>query len=395
MDTAEPTLIYLDSCDYSALSKPQLSKLEAQQLASLRALKLSGKAIFVFSGAHISEMSPLAPQYATTAAERTGLMVELCGRNTLVSFDKLMKAELSRLVTRSPLPVDVFDKNGEWFPDMGSLINPIDELDAAEKLRQEMEKHILNRKARRMLKATTTYKNGRLRSDVEKRFGQADYSDLIDKIPMRPRDFRVLKNYVLGRASREDANKAFLESLRDPNYMVQWFIHNHQKLGAIVEWVRRPAQQLLASCEASISKLQKLLASLPECERTSAIKGVSGKSWKKLKQQGVLDIINHLLSQTFPGAPACDNAKDIEDYCPGIHVCINAFYNSLQNSFLEHSRVIKASDFVDIIHAIYTPYVSYFRADRYMCGVVQPLIPKRFGTKVVASPAKLILALGI
>lgn len=395
MQTEKPTLIYLDSCDYSTLSKPQLSELEAQQLASLRALKLSGKVLFVFSGAHISEMSPLGPQYAKTAAERTGLMVELCGRNTLISFDKLMKAELFRLVTRSSKPADILDKNGEWFPEMGSLINPIDELDVAAKLRQEMEKHVLNRKARRIVKATTTDKSGRLRGDVEKRFGQADYRELIDKIPMRPRDFRVLKNYVLGKASREDANKAFIESLRDPNYMVQWFIHNHQKLGPIVEWVRRPAQQLMASCEVSINKLQKLLSSLPEVERASVVKSVSGKSWQKFKQQGVIDITNRLLAQIFPGVPVCDNAKDIEEYCPGIHVCINTFYNSLQNSFLESPRVIKASDFVDIIHALYTPYVSYFRADRYMCGVMQPLIPKCFGTKVVASPAKLIMALGI
>lgn len=395
MQTEEPTLIYLDSCDYSALSKPQLSELEAQQLASLRALKLSGKVLFVFSGAHISEMSPLDPQYATAAAERTGLMVELCGRNTLVSFDKLIKAELSRLVTRNSKPAEILDKNGEWFPEMGSLINPIDELDVAAKLRQEMEKHVLNRKARRMAKATTTNKSGRLRGDVEKRFGQADYSELIDKIPMRPRDFRVLKNYVLGRASREDANKAFLESLRDPNYMAQWFIHNHQKLGPIVEWVRRPAQQLMEICDASINKLQKLLTSLPEPERASVAKGVSGKSWQKFKQQGVIDVINHLLVQIFPAAPACDNVKDIEDYCPGVYVCMNTFYNSLQNSFVERPRVIKASDFVDVMHALYIPYVSYFRADRYMCGVIQPLISKRSGTKVVASPAKLITELGI
>lgn len=349
----------------------------------------------MFSGAHISEMSPLGPQYATSAVKRTGLMVELCGRNTLVSFDKLMTAELSRLVTRNSQPADVLDKNGEWFPEMGSLINPIDDFDVAVKLRQEMENHVLNRKARRMVKATTTDKRGRLRGDVEKRFGQADYSELIDKIPMRSHDFRVIKNYVLGRASREDANKAFLESLRDPNYMVQWFIHNHQKLGPVVEWVRRPARQLMASCELTINKLQEQLTILPDLERASAIKGLSGESWQKFKQQGVIDIINRLLAQMFPGAPVCDNTKDVEDYCPGIYVCINTFYNSLQNSLLEHSRVIKASDFVDIIHTLYIPYVSFFRADRYMCGVIQPLIPKRYATKVVASPAKLIMALGI
>ncbi|MNW11681.1 hypothetical protein D3C71_2091900 [compost metagenome] len=55
---------------------------------------------------------------------------------------------------------------------------------------------------------------------------------------------------------------------------------------------------------------------------------------------------------------------------------------------------MKASDFVDIIHALYIPYVSYFRADKYMCSILQPFA-NRFGTQVVASPAKLIAALEV
>lgn len=395
MQPTKPTLVYLDSCDYSALSKSHLSESEAGHLATLKALKLSGEVLFVYSGAHISEMSPLDQQSSAGAVARTSLMVDLCGRNSLISFDRLMKAELSRLVARCSQPVNALDRNGEWFPEMGSLMNPIDELDVAGKLRQEMEKHAHNRKMRRMVKSSTTDKNGRLRSDVEKRFGQADYSELVSKVPMRPRDFKVLKNYVLGQATRVEANKAFLESLRDPSYMVQWFIHHHQQLGPIVEWVRRPARQLMESCEATITELQVQLAVLPDSDRAAAIKDLSGKKWEKFKQQGIIDIVNRLLTLLLPGASACNSTKDVEDYCPGLNICINTFYDSLQNSFKERARVMKASDFVDIIHALYIPYVSYFRADRYMCSVIQPLVPRRFGTQVVASPAKLLTALGV
>lgn len=394
MPPIKPTLIYLDSCDYSTLSKPKLVGSEAQQLAALKALKNSEDILFVFSGAHISEMSPLNQQHPTAAIERTNLMVELCGRNTLISFDRLIKAELSRLVARNSHPLEVLDRNGEWFPDMGSLMSPIDELDVVGTLQQEMEKQALNRKMRRALKAGTTNKNGGFRSDVEKRFGQIDYSELTNKMPMRRRDFRVIKNYVLGRATREEADKAFLESLRDPSYMAQWFLHHHDQLGSIVEWVRRPARQLLESCERTLNDLTEQLATLPEIDRAAAFKDVSGKRWAKLKKRGMIDIVNRLLTLQLPGAPECDDKTPIEEYCPGIFVCINTFYDSLQNTLAEHSRIMKASDFVDIIHALYVPYVSYFRADKYMCSVIQP-ISKRFGTQVLASPAKLITALGI
>lgn len=273
-------------------------------------------------------------------------------------------------------------------------MSPLDEIDIAGKMRQEMDKHALNRKMRRMLTAGTTNKRGNFRSDLEQRFGQMDYSELTDKVPMRSRDITVLKNYVLGRATREEADKAFLESLRDPSYMAQWFIHHHHQLGSIVEWVRRPARQLLESCEETLTELREQLAELPESDRAAVMKGVSGTHWAKLKKQGMIDIVNRLLKLLLPGASACDDTTVIEEYCPGIFICINTFYDSLQNSFAERPRAMKASDFVDIIHALYVPYVSYFRADKYMCSVIQPLT-KRFGTQVVASPAKLIAALGV
>ncbi len=45
-------------------------------------------------------MSPLEEQYASAGVARTALMVELCGRTTMISYDRLMKAELLRLVER-------------------------------------------------------------------------------------------------------------------------------------------------------------------------------------------------------------------------------------------------------------------------------------------------------
>ncbi|WP_426780865.1 hypothetical protein [Pseudomonas syringae] len=390
-----PPLIYLDSCDYSNLSKPGIDGANARHLAAFRAIKNQGKAVFVFSGAHISEMSPLDQQYASTAYERTRLMVELCGRNTMISFDQLMKSELARLTTQDTKPLTPMNFDGEWFPELGQLISPIDEFDVPGALKQQMDEHGMNRKMRRILTTNMTNKHGRFRSDIEQRCGQRlDYSELLERTPMRPKDMIVLKRYLLGKATREEADKAFLESLRDPSYMAQWFIHHHNKLGAIGDWVRRPAQDLIEICEQALSKLSMQLKSLPESDRASAIAGVSGERWAKLKKQGVIDIVNRLLIRLLPSAPSCDDADDIEQYCPGIFICINAFYDSLQKSLGEKPRAMKASDFVDIIHALYIPYVSYFRADKHMCGILQPLA-LRFGTKVVASTEKLTAVLDV
>lgn len=176
--------------------------------------------------------------------------------------------------------------------------------------------------------------------------------------------------------------------------MSQWFIHNHHQLGAVVEWVRKPAQQLLASCQHALDDLNDQMVQLSKSERAEAMQGIRGERWAKLKKQGMVDIVNRLLERLLPEAFRCEDASLIERYCPGLFVCINAFYTSLHKSLGENGREPKASDFVDLIHALYIPYVSYFRADRYMCGVLQPLA-EVFGTDVVASPAAIIEALEV
>ncbi|HGT3090597.1 TPA: hypothetical protein ACM2XW_001893 [Pseudomonas aeruginosa] len=392
MRSSKQTVIYLDSSDYSTLTRPRLEPAQNQQLAALRALKKRKDVMFVYSGAHIAEMSPLEEQYASAGVARTALMVELCGRTTMISYDRLMKAELLRLVERDPAPVDVLDTNGGWFPDMGSLMSPLDELDIPGIVQEEVDKHQMNRKARRILQKSMS-KQGGFRSNFEKTTGEMlDFTELLKKVPMRKRDAAVLKRYVLGTATRAQADQAFLESLRDPTFMSQWFIHNHHQLGAVVEWIRKPAQQIIASCQQTLDDLNDQLAQLSKSEHTEAMRSVRGERWTKLKKQGMLDIVNHLLESVLPEASKCEDASLIERYCPGLFVCVNAFYTSLHKSLGENGRKPKASDFVDLIHALYIPYVSYFRADRYMCGILQPLA-EACGTEVVASPAAIIESL--
>ncbi|NYH11208.1 hypothetical protein [Pseudomonas moraviensis] len=392
MQVSKLTVIYLDSSDYSTLTRPRLEPAQSEQLTALRALKKRKDVMFVYSGAHIAEMSPLEQQYAGAGVTRTALMVELCGRTTMISYDRLMKAELTRLVERDPASVNVLDSNGAWFPDMGSLMSPLDELDIPGMMQEEVDKHQMNRKARRLFQKSMTKKGG-FSSNFEKTTGETlDLTELLTKVPMRKRDAAVLKRYVLGTATRKEADQAFLESLRDPTFMSQWFIYNHHQLGSVIEWVRKPAQQLLASCQQALDDLNYQLVQLSKSERAEAMQGIRGERWTKLKKQGMVDIVNRLFERLLPEAPKCEDASLIERYCPGLFVCINAFFTSLHKSLGENGREPKASDFVDLIHALYIPYVSYFRADRYMCGVLQPLA-EIYGTKVVGSVAAIIEAL--
>ncbi|SDS63242.1 hypothetical protein SAMN05216496_2034 [Pseudomonas sp. Z003-0.4C(8344-21)] len=387
------SIIYLDSNDYSALSKMNLSESEALVRSSLLSLKASGRAVFAFSGAHISEMAPLDQAYADAAIRRTGLLKDLCERNAMISFDRLIKAELESLIALRSDRIQVMDTNCQWFPEFGALVSPLDSLDISGTLNKQAQDASLNRKERRALKATTLSKSGNFRSNIS-HIGKPNLDEFIETFPMRPKDAQVLHNYVMGKASRKKADEALLESLRDPTYMTQWFREHHHKLGAIGEWVRRPAQNLIKTIEANLEDLRNLLISMPADNRATTLSSFNNSFWVKTQNKGILDIVNKLLTTWVPGAPACRDISLVDQYCPGLSTCLRGVYRSVRNSFGTGTRVMKHSDFVDAIHALYVPYVTFFRADSYMASILQPLA-KRFGTQVHSSTGSLIKALEV
>lgn len=386
-------IVYLDSSDYSVLSEPKLDAKRTGLKEKLLQLNDRTDVMFAFSGVHISEMSPVAQHHADAAIRRTNLLALLCRRNAMISFDRLIRAELERLVTRSATPVAAIDTDGQWFPEFGSLISPLNDLNIEAVAQQQAEEAAMNRKARRMLKSAMVSKKGGFRSNFEKLHGRMDYRELTDKIPMRPRDARVLQRYILGRATRAEADAAFLESLRDPSYMMQWFAEHHDDLGAVGEWVRRPARDLLATMQSHFNEIRGRLSKMSLEERDKTLSTISGAHWTKLQNTGLLEIVNRLIRSFLPGEPGCDDVVLVDKYCPGLSTCLRTLFSSVRNSFGVNPRTMSGSDFVDALHAMYVPYVSFFRADRYMAPIIRPHA-ERFGTRVVGELDEMVDAVG-
>ena len=61
---------------------------------------------------------------------------------------------------------------------------------------------------------------------------------------MRPEDTEVLARYLLGRATRDEANEAFEASLRDPRWMTRCSADHHASPGDVAAWLRGSAQEL-------------------------------------------------------------------------------------------------------------------------------------------------------
>lgn len=366
----QPLLVYLDSSDYSSLSDPR-QQTDARQDIRSRLLKFAseGSVQYVFSGANLSEMAPLAGKHPTAASLRADLLVELCGRNAFVSFDKVIKAELAKALERDAQPPDPISRSADWFPELDDFMSPLEWADLAKAVDGEVTKRGLNREQRRKLKRQL-FKSDRpspaMRQWLQGQSGASDYADILRLYPMRPADAQVLGQYVLGVASKEEAERAFLESLRDPRWMMRWFAAHSDKMTPVTEWLRGPARTMLKSMREladGAKRLRQLEADLGPSYRPELL---TRHGWKSAQDELLQNIANRLLGH-FHGAENLPiGGNDIDTFCPGLSTMVRSLHSSLWDAIAATPRESLESDFVDAVHSIYAPYVDIFRADRYM-----------------------------
>ncbi len=360
-----PITVYLDSSDYSRISDPRRSAEMSALREKLKELASRPSVSFVFSSAHLSEMAPLESRYADAASARADVLVELCGRNALIALPTLMEEENDRLRREDNAPVTAINSDGTWFPDVGMLLTPVQWVDNLKThLTDQVTAMGLNRKLRRHVRGKIL-KRGGVRSGALACV-QLDLDELVAHYPMRKQDAAVLAQYALGRASAAEANSAFLESLRDPSWMMRWFQDHHDTLGPIGALVRKPAGKMFDR----LHEAQALMKNSP----------VEPLLISRLLDNVLRDIAFRALGDdaTIP----FDVVARVDRFCPGLATMVRVMTSSLRNSFGANPRSTKASDFVDAMHAMYAPYVNIFRTDRYMAPIVQAQV-ERFGTVVL------------
>ena len=111
---------YLDSQDYSSLTDPRARTADRIEIRNtLHELARSKRVTFSVSATAVCEGVVLTPNAAHLAELKAEFLCELCeffGSNALVSFGRLIQAEVVALAGRCERPIDMFDPQGMWFP---------------------------------------------------------------------------------------------------------------------------------------------------------------------------------------------------------------------------------------------------------------------------------------
>ena len=381
-----PVRVYLDSSDFSVLSNPNCRSEELTSvLTQLRQWVNESRIVCCFSGTHLCEMAPLNVAYSDAAESRASLLVDLCGRNALISQDRLFACELKNALGQTEnLPV-AHSSVGNWYPDGAELVFPIEKLELAADIQDYIhssgmsrtERRVAERKALKRAKPRPTMHAAIL---ANARTGALD--EILEKYPMRPEDARVLSRYAAGDATAQEAKTAFEESLRDPRWMMQWIGKNGALLNQFTSWIRGPA----ASMQKHMNDMVQNSASVRQCDTdfgtTLANSFFSASEWLTRQDKLLHDIALRMSKELLSNDASELSVSSIDNDCPGLSVGIRSLHNAWWSTTSHRPRSPKLSDFPDGLHAMYAPYVDIFRADTFMA----PHIAKasdRFGTKVV------------
>ncbi len=387
-----PFKVYLDSSDFSTLSSRQLNEENRQTLEQLISWVEGSKIICFFSGTHLSEMAPLDSDHHDAAERRADLVVKLCRRNAMISIDRLFAQELSHAI--DDRPINPFSSEGQWYPDGVEDCLPDVDTQLTDALNESIAELKGNRQEKRRAKRLLMKKGQPRKAVLEATKANAaagPLDQILEKYPMRPSDARVLSRYIAGLVSREEASMAFIESLRDPSWMMRWFGKAHDQMNPFIQMIRGPAAEILESAN-KMAELAVLLRQPESVGSDMARLLLSAPHWKEEQDRILLNIARRI-SKVLAGIEGIDlSIERLDDCCPGFTTCVRSSLDVIRHTTSETPRKGKLSDFPDSLHAAYAPYVDFFRADAFMSGHVKKLT-KNHSVQVIPKLKELVPAI--
>lgn len=375
-----PPILCLDNNDYSMLSDPSRRTDELDEIRNqLLEFARSGSVIFAFAGSHLMEMAPLKPEHTAAAAARADLLVALCGKNALISIDRLVQGELAQAAGLDMAPVAILTNDATWFPEFdGDLLSPFTQADRINTVVEAIKEHGVNRAHRRAQQRKLLKGNKptpRLQAMFAGQAANPNVEATLQSYPMRPEDAKVLARYVLGHATTKEAEVAMLSSLRDPSWMMRWFAEHHETMSPFTHWLRAPSQKFIASLHEVMAGAQEWRRLQIGGKTTAEI--FPAKEWRSMQDEMLLRISNRLLTYFYPDCLPITDVGQIATHCPGMSAMVRSILSAARDSLGVQPRTPKVSDFADGLHAAYAPYVSIFRADSYMTPHIKKQVEHR------------------
>lgn len=388
-----PKLLYLDSSDFSDLSAPVLSDSNRSVLDALRKYQSDGKAQFFFSLIHLSEAVHSASTHKQEATRRANLIAELCGSNALRFPNEIFGLELKKAfageaVTRLSLS-EIRSPPSEWF---GFRLDP-EMKNWRAKIDTEFQRQIthLPRAERRKLKSEMSFSRttGRARW---RELCKSVTSSASNEFPFNVLDRDFVVQWMLREKSDHELLERLTKTLSDPVSMIHYVLDATGEREAIYRILRQQGQEIQCSMEKHLRALVDGLveaigpvATTLPIERVfrnsvqpaliyrGIIEGYSGRNVSQLSDKEIVALVRR---------------------CPAVSTFARLYLNFAYSLFEANWQRRKqgkslitcgnASDFGDLMHAAYAPYMDFFRCDSHFGALLMQdatvrlrIVPKR------------------
>lgn len=376
-------IVYLDSSDYSVLSDPARDSPEHREIRErLQSWARAGTVDFRYSQVHLSEMSPTRDDKVDEAVLRVGLLSDLCKQRCFIGYWEVLQLEGQRLTKNRPSMGTVLSNHGDWFSGIGSTVDEI--LQRLVAPREEL--------SNKLKEVTTNRAHRRAAADVIDEHARPVVEQLAEAFPFEAGSRLVFGQYLLGQAPASALRKALDAAFRNPVFVIRWLHKNFETLGPAFSFLRGPSTEMhqkMVQLRVWVSSLRKTHSGAPPgYQEGSEIDDL-------LPSDILLELVLHsekVFDMPIPVSQSGDvDWVSLEHCAPGLLTALKTHLQVALAGTTETPRKPLGSDFLDILHTVYAPYVDVFRADRTMAHFVKQALGTR-GTKVVGSLPELIPA---
>jgi len=399
-----PLQVYLDSSDFSTLSNPQALAANPQLPVirdSLLAFAEAGQVQYRFSGIHVVEITHTTADARAHALRRAEMIERLCGRNAMRHVYNLFVldgayvcASKRREGAPTCFPDYAFSNDGEWFPHLGNLGRDLETAMQRDILTVLKEKRV-SRHDRRVWNRKL-FRNGRPTLEFRE-LAAANVQEFDDgleaSLPLTERFYREQygRKLACGEITAEEFAAEAIRGVCDVRNFVGWYIDRLEKGREIVGIFRNIGEDLYRAMQGVRQQLEDFRDRfggyyMDEKERRAQIaKFLRGQQihFRRRMLQVALHGDEALLGawrvsrEVWKKTVLDDDSLEL----PSVGILLDV-YTEYAKRVVSLSGKVDTSDWPDIMHAVYVPYVDVFRADTRTAEFIKPIAQKR-GYRVV------------
>lgn len=364
----KPLLVYLDSSDISNFSDPskrtqELIAVEKQLLSWLE----QGEIEFRFSHVHVIEAAPTEFQHVELASKRFSYIKQICGHKCFVSPISILESEINRL---SDLDTNkdllILNEKGEWFP---SIEESDDFFDIVEGYRNEIAA-ISDRKLRRIAARKCFDKDGNLNASVKdyiKKSAPEVVKEICVKYPINQLNMDLAYKYFCNTGSMKLFLDEAKKALADMSCIGDWYKRQWNLIIPNSSYLREIGEDLKTSFAPLRDNLRNLNENLRESGFTNTeINNLTNKNFNEL-----LIKMPRGLAEKFALNLGVELTHDLSWKLTPTLLTLTTLSISVARLIAINGQKPRTSDFGDIYHAAFLPYVDIFRADASISSAIQ------------------------